>query len=89
MSLYLAWGDFHARWRFARSAIPEDKWGTTRSLVSTSIPLVILEQFRNQLNDKIKTINPNRHEIYIFGDMNINFLKFNEHTQTEDFLHMP
>ena len=28
----LAWDDFHARWRFARSAIPEDKWGTTRSL---------------------------------------------------------
>ena len=26
-----AWGDFHARSRFARS-IPEEKWGTTRSL---------------------------------------------------------
>ena len=49
----------------------------------------MLEQFHNQLNDKIKIINPNRHEIYIFGDMNINFLKFNEHTQTEDFLDMP
>ena len=88
VSPFLAWGDFHARWRFARSTIPKDKWGTTRSLVSTSIPLVMLEQFCNQLNDKIKTINPNRHEIYIFGDMNINFLKFNEHTQTEEFLDM-
>ena len=29
----LAWGDFHARPRFACSAIPEEKWGTTRSLV--------------------------------------------------------
>ena len=29
-----------------------------------------------------------RHEIYIFGDMNINFLKFNEHTQTDKFLDM-
>ena len=28
-----AWGDFHARSRFARSTIPEEKWGTTRSLV--------------------------------------------------------
>ena len=28
----LAWGDFHARWRFARSTIPEEKWGTTGSL---------------------------------------------------------
>ena len=24
---FLAWGDFHARSRFARSTIPEDKWG--------------------------------------------------------------
>ena len=28
---FLAWGDFHARSRFARSTIPEEKWGTTRS----------------------------------------------------------
>ena len=25
-------GDFHAHSRFARSTIPEEKWGTTRSL---------------------------------------------------------
>ena len=43
---------------------------------------------KQALNDIIKTINPNRHEIYIFGDMNINFLKFNEHAQTEEFLDM-
>ena len=35
MSPFLAWGDFHARSRFARSTIPEKKWGTTRSLVRT------------------------------------------------------
>ena len=29
----LAWGDFHVRSRFARSTIPEEKWGTTRSLL--------------------------------------------------------
>ena len=34
MSPFLAWGDFHARSRFARSTIPEEKWGTTRSLVT-------------------------------------------------------
>ena len=50
-------------------------------------PTCNLEQFRNQLNDIIKTINP-KCEIYIFGDMNINFLKFNEHTQTDKFLDM-
>ena len=29
---FLAWGDFHAHSRFARSIIPEEKWGTTPSL---------------------------------------------------------
>ena len=32
MSPFLAWGDFHVRSRFARSTIPEEKWGTTSSL---------------------------------------------------------
>ena len=35
VSPFLAWGDFHARSRFARSTIPEGKWGTIRSLVQT------------------------------------------------------
>ena len=33
VSPFLAWVDFHARSRFACSTIPEEKWGTTRSLV--------------------------------------------------------
>ena len=33
MSPLLAWGEIHARSRFARSTIPEGKRGTTRSLV--------------------------------------------------------
>jgi len=37
VSPFLAWGDFHARSRFARSTIPEDKWGTTRGLLLISI----------------------------------------------------
>ena len=32
VSPFLARADFHARLRFARSTIPEEKWGTTRSL---------------------------------------------------------
>ena len=32
MSFFLAWGDFHTHSRFAHSTIPEEKWGTTRSL---------------------------------------------------------
>ena len=37
---FLAWGDFHARSRFARSIIPKEKWGrTTRSLLAVSTSL--------------------------------------------------
>ena len=39
VSPFLAWGDFHARSRFTRSTIPEEKWGTTRSLVLTFLQL--------------------------------------------------
>ena len=42
MSPFLAWGDFHARSRFAGPTIPEEKWGTTRSLDS-EWPVFILE----------------------------------------------
>ena len=33
VSPFLAWGYFHARSRFPRSTVPEEKWGTTRSLI--------------------------------------------------------
>ena len=45
LSPFLAWGDFHARSRFARSTIPEEKWGTTRSLP----PFHVLIVFNFQL----------------------------------------
>ena len=31
----IMWGDFHACSPFARSTVPEEKWGTTRSLILT------------------------------------------------------
>ena len=37
---FLAWGDFHARSRFARPTIPEEKWGTTRSLMISHFALL-------------------------------------------------
>ena len=37
VSPFLAWVDFHARSRFVRSTIPEEKWGTTRSLIQSRI----------------------------------------------------
>ena len=34
---FLAWGDFHARSRFARCTIPEEKWGL---LVVYNVPVL-------------------------------------------------
>ena len=42
LSPFLAWGDLHPRSRFTRSTIPEEKWGTTRSLKTTWVVLQIL-----------------------------------------------
>ena len=36
---FLAWGDFHVRSRFALSTIPEEKWGTTRSLAHLALDI--------------------------------------------------
>ena len=44
VSPFLAWGDFHARARFAHSTIPEEKWGTTLGLKDLS-PLQFLLVF--------------------------------------------
>ena len=38
----LAWGDFHARSRFARSTIPEENWGTTSSLYQNAPTILLL-----------------------------------------------
>ena len=48
VSPFLAWGDFHARSRLARSTNSEEKWGTTRSLrrhVAATNRFVVLENF--------------------------------------------
>ena len=41
-----------------------------------------------ELNKIIKSINPDKFDLYICGDMNINFLKCNEHEETEKCLDM-
>ena len=47
VSPFLACGEFHARSRFARSTIPEEKWGTTRSLACYFHHLLIIGAIRN------------------------------------------
>ena len=54
VSPFLAWGDFHARSRFARSTIPEEKWGTTRSLFYAilAIAIVLLGSIKPSLREQ-------------------------------------
>ena len=49
VSPFLAWGDFHARSRFARSTIPEGKWGTTRSLKKQENAYILSQDFDPRL----------------------------------------
>ena len=46
-----------------------------------------IEEFTKQLDDLIKKLQ-NRHQLYILGDMNIDFFKYNHHAQTEEYLDM-
>ena len=54
VSPLLAWGNFHARLRFARPTIPEEKWGTTCSL--RKIILHSLSQVRETVYNSIEQI---------------------------------
>ena len=49
VSSFLAWGDFHARSRFARSTISEGKWGTTRSLKKQENAYILSQDFDPRL----------------------------------------
>ena len=51
VSPFLAWGDFHARSRFTRSTLREEKWGTTRSL-----KIFLLEPKFLHFNNNIKGV---------------------------------
>ena len=53
----LARGDFHARSRFARSTIPEEKWGTTRSLAETCKEIKASEGQAESKKYRLSTIN--------------------------------
>ena len=43
VSPFLAWGDFHAHSRFARSTIPEEKWGLSYYRKLTLHEIKVLE----------------------------------------------
>ena len=91
VSPFLAWGDFHARLRFARSTIPEEKWGITRSLADNchsskrnkfvnfrlNFNYFVLKIKRKQ-NVKLFCFSLNWKQIHFVNFQNITFLLRNE-----------
>ena len=62
VSPFLAWGDFHARSRFACSTIPEEKWGTTCSLLYHRLKVKtlldsIIHRFEGRGHGKLTTLS--------------------------------
>lgn len=51
-------------------------------------PSANLQEFTSNLENILKELNEKKYQIYILGDMNIDFLKYNEHTNTEEYLDM-
>ena len=61
VSSFLAWGDFHARSRFARSTIPEEKWG-----------LLVVYYIVDRIM-KLKDTNPSslEYSFYVNSELNL------------------
>ena len=52
MSSFLTWGDFHARSRFVRSTIPEEKWGIACNLRQGRLRRRIFFQYKVMRKDE-------------------------------------
>ena len=65
--------------------------GKKRSIVVGCIyrhPNNNLTNFIDQLNNIIKSINPNKYDLFLLGDINIDFMKANSHPETDEYLNM-
>ena len=51
-------------------------------------PSSILDNFISQLENLISSLHQSKHQVFILGDMNIDFLKVGTHSKTEDYLDM-
>ena len=51
-------------------------------------PSANMPGFTQELKSIIKSLSKRKQHVYIIGDVNINFLKYNEHANTEDYLNM-
>ena len=51
-------------------------------------PSANMPGFTQELQNIIKSLSNRKQHVYIIGDVNVNFLKYNEHANTEDYLNM-
>ena len=51
-------------------------------------PGVNIDEFNGKLDERMKLFNPNKYQLYILGDMNIDFFKCDSHPPTEAYLDM-
>ena len=47
-----------------------------------------IDEFNGKLDETMKLFNPNKYQLYILGDMNIDFFKCDSHPPTEAYLDM-
>ena len=47
-----------------------------------------MEEFTPKFDEFLKKLNPNKYDMYIMGDVNIDLLKCHSHQQTERYLDM-
>ena len=51
-------------------------------------PHADLDTFSSQIEEMIKTFNHNNQLVYILGDLNIDFLKYDNHLPTNNYINM-
>ena len=51
-------------------------------------PTANVEEFTTKFDELLNQLNPNKYDMYIMGDMNIDLLKYHCHQQTERYLDM-
>ena len=83
VSPFLAWGDFHARSRFARSTIPEEKWGLLVVYRSNRLFIhVTLKSLQKQSFESARDIQEHSKRLsknYIYIRSNIYYIKIYIH----------
>ena len=60
----------------------------TRLTFNPGLALIGFRTTRPWLNNIIKCINQNKNDLFLFGDINIDFMKVNSHPETDEYLNM-